>query len=147
MQPLFWRMASFFVLNIWLVGMCVSPNNPDLLNASGTMASPFVLAIRDAGYYWLADLLNALILLSVVSCGITSVYIASRSLSNCSELGMMPRCFAKKDRGGRPILSLVVTLVIGCGLCYLNLSNTGIIVYDWFSSLVSLVFIACLSSI
>jgi yeast amino acid transporter len=135
-QPLFWRMGAFFVVNIWLVGMCVSPDNPKLLTESGTMKSPFVLAILDAGYAWLAHLLNAFILLTVVSCGITSVYIASRSLAACSELGLLHSYFQKNDSRDRPLPALVVTILLGCGLSYLNCSETGTVVYGWFSSLV-----------
>ncbi|KAK4939849.1 hypothetical protein LTR10_019916 [Elasticomyces elasticus] len=137
-RPLFWRMGSFFVVNIWLVGMCVSPDDPRLLSNKGTMKSPFVLAILDAGYPWLAHLLNAFILLTVVSCGITSVYIASRSLAACSELGLVHKFFGKKDSRGRPMPALVITLLLGCGLSYLNCSETGTVVYGWFSSLVGI---------
>lgn len=71
-QPLFWRMATFFVVNIWLVGMVVPSNDVRLVNESGTLASPFVIAIEDAGIMWLANLLNAFIFVTVMSCGVTS---------------------------------------------------------------------------
>lgn len=129
-------MATFFVGGVWLIGMCVSPDNPQLLTGSGTMKSPFVIAILEAGYPWLADLLNAFILLTVVSCGITSIYIASRTLADCAEMGLVHKFFAKKDSRGRPLPSLIISSLLSMGLCYLNCSNTGIVVYDWFSSLV-----------
>ncbi|KAI7488804.1 hypothetical protein KC351_g1746 [Hortaea werneckii] len=63
--PIFWRMFSFFVLNIWLVGMCVPYDDEDLVSASGTLGSPFVIAALRARESWLAHTLNAFIFLSV----------------------------------------------------------------------------------
>ncbi|RDW73554.1 hypothetical protein BP6252_07461 [Coleophoma cylindrospora] len=126
--PLFWRMASFFVLNIWLVGMVVPYNDVDLINKSGTLASPFVIAIKRAGIMPLAHVLNALIFLTVLSCGITSIYIASRCLSGLSELKLIHPLFDKKDKAGRPYLALIVSTTLGGGLCYLNCNNTAAVV-------------------
>lgn len=136
-RPLFWRMFSFFVVNIWLVGMCIPHNEPNLINASGTMASPFVLAIRHAKLNGLAHVLNAFILITVISCGITSAYIASRTLCALSDLNWIHPVFGKKDGSGRPWVAMLVSMILGGGLCYLNCNNTAIQVYNWFSSLVS----------
>ncbi|KAK8258249.1 amino acid permease/ SLC12A domain-containing protein [Phyllosticta capitalensis] len=137
-RPLFWRMFSFFVVNIWLVGMCIPHNEPNLINASGTMASPFVLAIRHAKLNGLAHVLNAFILITVISCGITSAYIASRTLCALSDLNWIHPVFGKKDGSGRPWVAMLVSMILGGGLCYLNCNNTAIQVYNWFSSLVGI---------
>ncbi|KAI9925955.1 hypothetical protein MW887_004414 [Aspergillus wentii] len=73
-RPVFWRMFTFFVVNVWLVGMCVPSDDDDLVNASGTMGSPFVIAIKRANVGGLADVINGFIFLSVISCGITSAF-------------------------------------------------------------------------
>lgn len=49
-RRVFWRILIFYVLAIFLVGMCVSSEDPRLLNAidrsaPGAAASPFVIAI------------------------------------------------------------------------------------------------------
>ncbi|KAK7524851.1 amino acid transporter [Phyllosticta citriasiana] len=137
-RPLFWRMFTFFVVNIWLVGMCIPYNEPNLINASGTMASPFVLAVRHSDLYGLAHALNAFILITVISCGITSAYIASRTLCALSDLNWIHPVFGKKDNQGRPYVAMAVSMVLGGGLCYLNCNNTAIEVYNWFSSLVGI---------
>jgi amino acid transporter len=36
-RPVFWRMFTFFVVDIWLVGMCVPYDDSDLINGSGTL--------------------------------------------------------------------------------------------------------------
>ncbi|KAJ6100227.1 hypothetical protein N7467_001762 [Penicillium canescens] len=136
-RPIFWRMFTFFVVNIWLVGMCIPSNDPDLSN-SGTLGSPFVIAIKRADVYGLAHAINGFIFLSVISCGITSAYIASRSLTALADLNIVHPFFGRKDKQGRPYVSLIISLGIGGGLCYLNTNSVGTLVYGWFSSLVAI---------
>ncbi|GKZ95841.1 hypothetical protein AnigIFM59636_009850 [Aspergillus niger] len=135
--PVFWRMFSFFVVNVWLVGMCVPYDDDNLINGSGTLGSPFVIAIERAGVMWLAHIINGFIFLTVISCGITSAYIASRSLAALSDMAILHPFFGRKDTAGRPYVSLALSLTIGGALCYLNCNDTGATVYGWFSSLVS----------
>ncbi|KAL4951019.1 amino acid permease/ SLC12A domain-containing protein [Aspergillus filifer] len=137
-RPVFWRMFTFFVVNIWLVGMCVPSNDPDLINGSGTLGSPFVIALKRADVWGLAHAINGFIFLSVISCGITSVYVASRSLTALSDLGIIHGIFGRKDKAGRPWVSTAICLALGGGLCYLNVDSTGSVVYGWFSSLVAI---------
>ncbi|GME36576.1 putative amino acid permease protein [Neofusicoccum parvum] len=134
--PLFWRMFLFYVVNIWLVGMCVPYDDPDLNNAEGTLASPFIIAVKRGGQPALAHLLNALVFLTVLSCGVTSFYVASRALTSMSDLGIIHGAFGQKDTKGRPVVALVVSGVLGGGLTYLNCNDTAVKVYGWFSSLV-----------
>jgi amino acid transporter len=129
-------MFTFFVANIWLVGMCVPSNDPDLINGAGTLGSPFVIALKRADVWGLAHAINGFIFLSVISCGVTSVYVASRSLTALADLGIVHGFFGRKDSAGRPYVAIAICLVLGGGLCYLNVDSTGTVVYGWFSSLV-----------
>ncbi|KAL2857629.1 amino acid permease/ SLC12A domain-containing protein [Aspergillus pseudodeflectus] len=137
-RPVFWRMFTFFVANIWLVGMCVPSNDPDLINGAGTLGSPFVIALKRADVWGLAHAINGFIFLSVISCGVTSVYVASRSLTALADLGIVHGFFGRKDSAGRPYVAIAICLVLGGGLCYLNVDSTGTVVYGWFSSLVAI---------
>ncbi|KAI0477219.1 amino acid permease/ SLC12A domain-containing protein [Xylariaceae sp. FL0804] len=137
-MPIFWRIFTFFILNIWLVGMCVPYDDPDLVNGSGTFGSPFVIALQLGGQAWLAHAINGFIFLTVISCGVTSVYVASRALTALSDLSVIHPAFGRKDAQGRPWVALTITTALGSGLCYLNLNSTTIEVYNWFSSLVSI---------
>lgn len=130
-------MFTFFVVNIWLVGMCVPSDDPNL-NAEGTLGSPFVIAIKRAEVYGLAHAINGFIFLSVISCGITSVYVASRSLTAMADMKIIHPFFGWKDKQGRPYVSLIISLGLGGGLCYLNVNSVGVIVYGWFTALVRL---------
>ena len=117
--------------------MCVPYDDENLINASGTLGSPFVIAIERANVMWLAHIINGFIFLTVISCGITSAYVASRSLTALSDLKLIHPFFGRKDVKGRPYVALAISCTIGGGLCYLNCSSTGSQVYSWFSALVS----------
>lgn len=134
-KPLFYRTFTFFVVNIWLVGMCVPYDEPNL-SKSGTLASPFILAVRDGGSPIFAHILNALVFATVLSCGVTSYYVCSRAMTHMSDLGIIHSFFGYKDEAGRPWVSLFISGVLGGGLTYLNLNSTAQEVYSWFSSLV-----------
>ncbi|KAJ5150102.1 Amino acid/polyamine transporter I [Penicillium atrosanguineum] len=136
-RPVFYRMFTFFVVNIWLVGMCISSEDPDLTN-KGTLGSPFVIAIKRADVYGLAHAINGFIFLSVISCGITSVYVASRSLTALADMNIIHPFFGRKDDQGRPWVAMIISLSLGGGLCYLNVSSVGTVVYGWFSALVGI---------
>lgn len=134
-QPLFWRMFMFFVVNIWLVGMCVPYDDPNM-NKSGTLASPFILAVREGGSPIFAHILNGLVFTTVLSCGITSYYVCSRAMTHMADLKIIHPFFGKKDAAGRPWVALLVSGILGGGLTYLNCNSTAVEVYNWFSSLV-----------
>lgn len=137
-MPIFWRIFLFFILNIWLVGMCVPYNDTDLVNGSGTIGSPFVIALRRGDQYGLANVINGFIFLTVISTGVTSFYVSSRALTALSDISLVHPIFGMKDKAGRPWLALLLSGALGGGLCYLNLNSKAIEVYNWFSSLVFL---------
>ncbi|KAI5865395.1 amino acid permease/ SLC12A domain-containing protein [Durotheca rogersii] len=132
------RLALFYLVGSLMVTINVSPFNPDLFGGDGTNSSPFVIAYRDAGIPVLAHMMNAVILISVISTGSISGYGGSRTTMGLSYLGMAPKRFQRADRTGRPWYGLVPTFVLGGGLAYLNVSESGADVFGWFSNLTSL---------
>ncbi|KAK7531685.1 amino acid permease/ SLC12A domain-containing protein [Phyllosticta citribraziliensis] len=132
------RLALFYLLGSLMITITVSPYNPDLFGGSGTNASPFVIAYRDAGLEPLAHIMNAVIFISVISTGSISGYGGSRTTVGLAQLGMAPKIFTKADKTGRPWAGLVSTLLLGGGLAYLNVSENGANVFTWFSNLTSL---------
>ncbi|KAI1774240.1 amino acid permease/ SLC12A domain-containing protein [Hypoxylon cercidicola] len=132
------RLSLFYLLGSLMVSINVSPKNEDLFGQSGTNASPFVIAYRDAGIPVLAHMMNAVILISVISTGSISGYGGSRTTMGLAYLKMAPKVFQKADKSGRPWYGLVPTFIIGGGLAYLNVSESGSDVFGWFSNLTSL---------
>ena len=74
-----------------MVTITVSPTDPNLFGGSGTNASPFVIAYRNAGIPAMAHIMNAVIFVSVLSTGSISGYAGSRTLVGLSQIGMAPR--------------------------------------------------------
>ncbi|OAA56711.1 Amino acid/polyamine transporter I [Niveomyces insectorum RCEF 264] len=132
------RLALFYILGSLMVTITVSPSDNDLFGGSGTNASPFVIAYRNAGLEPLAHIMNAVIFISVLSTGSISGYAGSRTLVGLAQIGMAPKVMAKADSWGRPWYGLVPTLLIGGGLAYINVDHTGAEVFGWFSNLTSL---------
>ncbi|THY02146.1 amino acid transporter [Aureobasidium pullulans] len=141
------RLSLFYILGSLMITICVSPYDENLFGGSGTNASPFVIAYRNAGIPVLAHIMNAIIFLSVVSTGSISCYAGARTLMGLAQLGMAPKRFAKADKTGRPWYGIVPTLIIGGGLAYLNVNNSGAEVFTWFSNLTSLFTLFCWGSI
>jgi amino acid transporter len=132
------RLALFYILGSLMVTITVSPDDPNLFGGSGTNASPFVIAYRNAGLPALAHIMNAIIFISVISTGSISGYGGSRTLVGLAQIGMAPRVMTKADSWGRPWYGLVPTLLIGGALAYINVDHTGAEVFGWLSNLTSL---------
>jgi amino acid permease len=78
--------------------------------------------------------MNVVILVSVVSIGVSGVYGGSRTLVALGEQGYAPKFFTYIDRSGRPLWAVVFILAWGV-LSYMNLAATGVVVFNWFVAL------------
>ncbi|KAL2833949.1 amino acid permease/ SLC12A domain-containing protein [Aspergillus pseudoustus] len=132
------RLSLFYILGSLAITITVSPHDPNLFGGEGDSNSPFVVAYQNAGLDVLAHMMNAVIFISIISTGSISGYGGSRTLMGLSHLNMAPKIFGRADSTGRPFAGLFVTLLIGGGLSYLNVSSRGSDVFGWFSNLTSL---------
>ncbi|CAG7561969.1 unnamed protein product [Fusarium equiseti] len=136
-RRVFWRIV-IYILSIFLIGLCVSSKDPDLVNAinksaPGADSSPFVIAIRNGGIKILPSIINAVILTSAWSSGNSLFYAATRVLYAAALDGKAPRILTF-ERFGVPYLCVGVTTIFGL-VVYLNVSNSGSGVFFWFSNL------------
>ncbi|KAI5310286.1 hypothetical protein KEM55_008992 [Ascosphaera atra] len=132
------RLGLFYLAGSLMITITVSPENSTIFGGSGTNASPYVVAFRDAGITGLAHAMNAIIFISVLSCANGEAYCATRTLVGLSEIGCAPRFLSYCDRTGRPWASILCTFLIGGGLSYLGVNNSGSMVFQWFSNLTTL---------
>ncbi len=112
-RTVFWRILLFYIGSIFVVGTLVSYNDPNLLHGdeSHIAFSPFTMVFQMLprfGYY-AANLMNAVILSSVLSCGNSSMYVASRMLYAMSHSRKAPKLFSKLNRRGVPVAALLAT--------------------------------------
>lgn len=137
-KQVFWRITLFYILGLFFVGLLVRWDDPRLLGNPDAFldvsASPFVIAANNAGVPRFGDFVNAVILLSVISIGLSGVYGASRTLTALAEQGYAPKVFTYVDKAGRPLWSTIVILACGC-IAYITLASTGVVVFNWLVSL------------
>ncbi|KAJ5550303.1 Amino acid/polyamine transporter I [Penicillium sp. DV-2018c] len=139
-RRVFWRIAIFYVGSVFLVGLCVSSKDGRLLNAiatgaSGVGASPFVIAIENGGISILPSIINAVVLTSATSAGISFFYASTRILYATALDGKAPRVL-RFERFGVPYGCVAVTAALSL-LIYLNVSSSSAEVFFWISNLSS----------
>lgn len=139
-RRVFWRISLFYVLSIFLVGLCVSAKDPRLLNAiahgsSTVAASPFVIAIQNGGIKVLPSIINAVVLTSALSAGNSFFYSSTRILYASALDGKAPK-FLRFEKFGVPYACVGVSAALGL-LVYLNVSSTSADVFFWISNLSS----------
>ncbi|EEP78051.1 general amino-acid permease GAP1 [Uncinocarpus reesii 1704] len=114
-KQVFWRIVLFYIVSMIIVGLLVPYTDPQLLNGSSTdvKASPFVIAIQRAGITGLDSVMNAVIMISVLSVGNAAIYGSSRTLTALAEQHQAPAFLAYIDRKGRPLMSIIVASLLG----------------------------------
>ncbi|KAF7116308.1 hypothetical protein CNMCM5793_004474 [Aspergillus hiratsukae] len=133
-----WRLMFFFIGGALCVGIVIPSNDTMLLNyiegsakGSGTgAASPYVISMVQFGIKGLPDLVNALIMTSVLSAGNNVVFSASRTLHGMAVDGHAPRFFAKCNKNGTPYYAVAAALVFSL-LSLLELNSSSSTVLGW----------------
>ncbi len=131
-KQVFWRIAFFYIVNLFIVGLILPADDKRLLGSSGanTKASPFVLAIEDAGIQVLPSIMNAVITVAVISVANSCTFGSTRTMQALAEQGMAPKFLAYIDKQGRPLWCVLIQLVFGL-LAYVGLAADGPTVFNW----------------
>jgi len=124
-KSVFWRILLFYIGSIFVVGTLISFNDPNLLHGDeGHIAySPFTMVFQHMpriGYY-AAHLMNAVILSSVLSCGNSSMYVASRMLYAMGHSRKAPPLFGRLSRSGVPVAALLATGLVSATAFFTSL--------------------------
>jgi len=107
------RILLFYVVSLFVVGLIVPYTNPDLLGGESEVdTSPFVIAANLGGLSGFAGFMNAVILVSTLSVGNSSVFGASRTVLALVETKQLPAIFGYTYQG-RPLVALGVSLIFG----------------------------------
>ncbi|KAK8431323.1 AAT family amino acid transporter [Phyllosticta citricarpa] len=113
--------------------MLVPYTSSSLLGTSNAASSPFVVARNQAGLVrGLPDLINAIIILALFTIGAEALYLSYRIATAMARMRMFPASMGK---------SLATGAGIGLVLTYINCSSGGALMFTWFSSLTSIVFL------
>ncbi|KAL8839738.1 MAG: hypothetical protein Q9170_001609 [Blastenia crenularia] len=135
-KQVFWRIATFYVLSLFIVGLILPSDSEDLLGSSGanTKASPFVLAIQMAGVKGLPSVFNAVITISVLSVANSCTYGSTRTMQALGVRGMGPKFLTYIDKKGRPLWCVLIQIAFGL-LAFIGEASNGGTVFTWLLSL------------
>nr|WP_269142549.1 amino acid permease [Acetobacter garciniae] len=99
------RMAGFYLLPIFFV-LLILPSN-----SLQPGQSPFAAAFKNMGFDYMVIVINAVIVLTLVSCLNSSIYISSRVLVSLESASHAPRIFMGKEAGSPFHAILMCSLV------------------------------------
>ncbi|KAL4790968.1 amino acid permease/ SLC12A domain-containing protein [Aspergillus venezuelensis] len=134
-----WRLMFFFIGGALCVGIVIPYNDQMLADmisgeseGSGTgAASPYVISMVKFGIKGVPDLVNALIMTSVLSAGNNVIFSAARTLHGMALDGKAPSFLAKCNKYGLPYYAVTISLLF-CFLSLLQIGNTSSTVLSWF---------------
>ncbi|KAJ5624829.1 hypothetical protein N7510_001138 [Penicillium lagena] len=114
-RQVFWRIMIFYIGTMFFIGILIPYNDKHLLGSnSKTASSPLTIALTEAGILPAAHLINALIVVSVISAGNSSLYVASRTLLFMSRNGKAPRFIGRTNSKGVPWVALIFSNIFSC---------------------------------
>jgi lysine-specific permease len=132
----FWRILLFFILSIFVITLLLPHSDPSLAS-SDVQTSPFTLVFKQYGVTAAASLMNAVILIAILSAGNSGVYASTRMLWYLAKRKHVPACFAKVNKRGVPMNALLLTSVVALLAFLSSLFGNGR-VYFWLLSASSL---------
>ncbi|KAF5382970.1 hypothetical protein D9757_006361 [Collybiopsis confluens] len=132
------RILLFYIGGVWTIGWLVPSNDARLNLGSGTAAaSPFVIAIQNAGIKGLPSLINACLLTSAWSAASSDLYTASRALYGLALSHNAPSIFMKTSKRGLPYVSLGVCASFAL-LAFMGVNSGAGTVFNWFANMTSI---------
>lgn len=136
-KQVFFRIAFFYIVNLFILGLILPSTDERLEGATGanSKASPFVLAIEDAGVRVLPSIFNAVIAVSVISVANSCTFGSTRTMQAMAERGMAPQFLSYVDKAGRPLWCIVIQLIFGL-LGYVGAAGeNGSTAFNWLLAL------------
>ncbi|KAF9082523.1 hypothetical protein BGX23_012382 [Mortierella sp. AD031] len=139
-KQVFWRILLFYIVSIFIIGLVIPNNDPNLLNSgvdkSAIAISPFTLVLQKA-FKPASHIMNAVILITVLSAGNSGMYASTRTLMMLARDGKAPAIFGRVNSRGIPMQSLAFTTLISA-LCFgASLLGAGE-VYNWLLNISSI---------
>ncbi|KAK2812444.1 hypothetical protein FQN50_001445 [Emmonsiellopsis sp. PD_5] len=106
------RIILFFVGAAICVGICIPSNDPTLAKMhdegiSTGAASPYVISMKNFGIAGLGSVVNAGILLSLISAGNGLLFCAARTLHGMAVEGKAPKFFSYCTKNGIPLVIMI----------------------------------------
>ena len=140
-KQVFWRILLFYIVAIFVIGLVIPFNDPNLLSNGGVdkeaiAISPFTLVLQKA-FKPASHIMNAVILITVLSAGNSGMYASTRTLYMLAKDGKAPRIFARINNRGIPMPALGFTALIAAIAYITSLFGAGE-VYNWLLNISSI---------
>ncbi|KAJ1721707.1 hypothetical protein LPJ53_003807 [Coemansia erecta] len=123
------RLALFFVLSIFLMGLVIPYDDPRLISEdsdSGT-SSPFTIVLLKAGIQPAAHIMNAVLVTSSVSACSSGLYAACRTVHMMAVQGQAPKLMGRTTKQGVPLYALLFCTLTTLGLWAFNFVGQGVV--------------------
>ncbi|MFF1605477.1 amino acid permease [Streptomyces mirabilis] len=114
-NSIIWRIGVFYLGSILVVVSLLPWNDPSIKDKGSYVAALDSLGIAHAG-----EIMNFIVLTSVLSCLNSGLYTASRMAFSLGERGDAPKVFAKTTSRGVPMAAIVVSVVFGFVAVFFN---------------------------
>lgn len=114
-NSIIWRIAVFYLGSILVVIALLPWNDPSIADKGSYVAALDSLGIDHAG-----QIMNFIVLTSVLSCLNSGLYTASRMAFSLGQRGDAPKAFARTTRRGVPMTAIVVSVVFGFVAVFFN---------------------------
>lgn len=126
-KTVFVRMLLFYIGSILIIGTLIPFTDGRLLSGSieNIAESPFTIVFENAGFIAAASFLNAIILTSVLSCGNSGLFCASRMLYAMGTSGKAPKLFARVNKRGVPVYAVWATGIVGALSFFASMIGDG----------------------
>ncbi|KAK6454278.1 amino acid permease-domain-containing protein [Scheffersomyces xylosifermentans] len=122
LKAVIWKIVLIYLFTPFVLTLVVPFNHPLLIRSTSTgiNVSPFVLAMEYFETNVLASVINAVILVAIISVANSSIYASSRSILALADNSQAPKFLKYLDKKKRPLLANLVAISFGL-LAYLSL--------------------------
>lgn len=135
LKQTFWRILIIYIGMVFFTGLIVPSNSDQLLNATSKSASsPFTVALNKSGWSGAGNLMNAIIVVTLLSSINSAIYIGSRCIFAQAKAGRAPRFLSRTTKNGVPVNAIVFTNAFGL-ISLLNVSENAGNVFSYLLSI------------
>ncbi|MGW4561016.1 amino acid permease [Streptomyces sp. NPDC004561] len=114
-NSIIWRIGVFYLGSILIVVSLVPWNDPTIQSQGSYVAALNSLGIAHAG-----EIMNVIVLTSVLSCLNSGLYTASRMAFSLGQRGDAPKAFARTTSRGVPMAAILSSVVFGFLAVFFN---------------------------
>ncbi|CAL9311521.1 amino acid permease [Streptomyces sp. SudanB182_2057] len=114
-NSIIWRIGVFYLGSILVVVSLLPWNDPSI-----TKDGSYVAALNSLGIAHAGQIMNVIVLTSVLSCLNSGLYTASRMAFSLGERGDAPKAFARVNSRGVPMTAILASVVFGFVAVFFN---------------------------